>query len=70
MDKLSSDYLLPIGGMLIALFAGWRMSSELRKHTFAGFPDWLDTVWMWILRIVAPGLVGFVFLNKLFGWVE
>lgn len=69
LDKLSSNYLLPLGGMFISLYAGWRMDRKLAEHEFAG--KWyasLFGVWWLCVRVIAPLAVGLVFLNAL-GWL-
>jgi len=64
MDFITSSVMLPIGGMLIALFVGWVMIQDaVRKEVdiSAGiFP-----IWMILLRFVAPVAVAGVFVNLL-----
>ena len=66
LDKLQGNYLLPLGGLLIAVFAGWRLDRRHAEHDFAG--TWyagLFGVWRFCVRFVAPALVAVVFLNAL-----
>lgn len=56
-DKLTSNYLLPIGGMLISLFFGWRLGptavvAVLGKKLGEGY---LGTGLLWSARVLAPG---------------
>jgi NSS family neurotransmitter:Na+ symporter len=69
MDRFSSEYLLPLGGLLIALYVGWGMDADKRDATVASLPAWMQKGWLWTLRIVTPALVGFVFLNQIFEFV-
>lgn len=64
LDKLSSNYLLPLGALIISLFAGWKLDKRFAKNDFAG--TWyfsLFYLWLWCARIIAPLLVILVFLN-------
>ncbi|RME74238.1 MAG: sodium-dependent transporter, partial [Planctomycetota bacterium] len=67
MDYLASNWLLPLGGLLIALYVGWFMDSQKREEEFMSGTEfnWLYHPWLWILRIVAPILVFIVLLNKI-----
>lgn len=63
LDYVTANILLPLGGFLIAIFVGWRMTersvqSELRlKHPV------LYQVWYFLVRFVAPVAILFVFLR-------
>ncbi|MGV0005466.1 MAG: sodium-dependent transporter [Candidatus Porifericomitaceae bacterium WSBS_2022_MAG_OTU9] len=65
VDGFASNIMLPLGGMLIALFVGWRLPTVV-SHVALGFPGWLYKSWLWSLRVVAPAGVGYVFLTSLF----
>lgn len=69
MDVLSANYLLPLGGMLIALYTGWKMDPDKRKQGWDTIPRWVYLTWVWLLRTVAPAMVGLIFLNTIFEWV-
>ncbi len=66
-DWTSSNILLPLGGILIAVFAGWilgktNVKDELEAH--GGKMYFVNTL-MVILKIVAPLAIGAVFLKGL-----
>lgn len=66
LDKLASNYLLPLGALIISLFVGWKIDRKFIKSDFAG--SWhmnLYYPWLWCARIIAPLLVALVFLNSL-----
>lgn len=66
LDKLQGNFLLPVGALLIALFAGWRLDRRHAEHDFHG--TWyagMFGVWRFGVRFVAPVLVAVVFLNAL-----
>jgi NSS family neurotransmitter:Na+ symporter len=63
LDGLTSNILLPLGGLGIALFAGWKLDAavtagELRLGRAYGS-------WRFLIRYVSPVLVGLVLLNSL-----
>jgi neurotransmitter:Na+ symporter, NSS family len=65
MDYLTANILLPLGGLFIALFAGWVMSrassrGELRMGDGAGY-----RAWRFLVRYVSPWLVVIVFSTPL-----
>ena len=46
--------LLPVGGILIALFTGWVLSSDSTREEL-GMPEgFLFKAWQFLLRFVAP----------------
>ena len=70
LDHLCSDWLMPFGGLLFALFAGWKMSkADVRdEFTNGGTRNVrLFNVVYFLIRFVAPvGIVG-IFLTILLG---
>ena len=63
LDYVTANILLPLGGILIAMFVGWRMTersvqSELRLQS-----AWLYQVWYFLVRFAAPVAILFVFLR-------
>jgi neurotransmitter:Na+ symporter, NSS family len=70
-DALVSSYMLPLGGLFVALYAGWFWRGEGEKDELSGRSDrpWLFPVWRFLLRFVAPAAVLVILLNQagLFG---
>lgn len=52
MDKLTEKIMLPLGGLLVAVFAGWIVSSAIMKDEFEG--DGFYATWRFLIRWVAP----------------
>ena len=73
MDYLASNWMLPMGGLAIAIFVGWFVKPELlRNEILEGTPDnqrrlWTGVfrVWLVVLRFLVPIMVGLVLLNKI-----
>ncbi len=62
-DFLTSQIMLPLGGIFIAIFVGWIMKKD---HVLEGLgfkEDFIFKAWYFSVRYIAPALVGLVFLN-------
>ena len=57
MDHVVSNIMLPVSGLLTAVFVGWQWSrtEALAEAGFRG--RWLGAVWLWLVRWVAPALI-------------
>lgn len=65
-DFLTANILLPLGGLLIALFAGWVISKATVKQELNATDGWGFTVWHFVLRFITPfGVVVVFFYNLL-----
>jgi NSS family neurotransmitter:Na+ symporter len=64
-DFLAVNIMLPLGGLLIALFVGWAMpSSDTRDEL--GLPDSLTyRLWRFLVRYLCPIAVGGILLSNL-----
>jgi NSS family neurotransmitter:Na+ symporter len=65
IDFACTNYILPLGGLMIALFSGWVMTKGIARgelHKGGGID--LYPVWHFLIRYVSPVLVALVFLNK------
>ncbi|MCH2136937.1 MAG: sodium-dependent transporter [Phycisphaerales bacterium] len=65
MDVLTSNWMLPLGGLLIAIYAGWIMPARLRNAELSDFSGPLAASWLVLVRYVAPVLVTIVLLDKI-----
>jgi NSS family neurotransmitter:Na+ symporter len=50
--------MMPLGGILIAVFAGWIAPREVLRVELSGLSDTMFSVWQFIVRYMAPLLVG------------
>jgi NSS family neurotransmitter:Na+ symporter len=64
MDYLASNWMLPLGGLFIAIYAGWVMPKKLRDAEVADSRPWVRHLWLALCRFVAPALVLLVLLQK------
>ena len=65
LDFLTSNVMLPLGGLLIAVFVGWFMSSDMVKKEVNTKNEALFTVWRFVLRFVSPVAILLIFINGL-----
>ena len=63
LDILTSNILLPLGGLMIALFAGWVMNRDHAKEELAMKRMVWFQLWLFLVRFVTPIAVIIVFLN-------
>src|SRR5690554_5814769 len=57
MDFLASNILMPIGGMLAAIFVGWRIWPEIKAILEKEVSAWSVMVFRFVAGIVAPVLI-------------
>ena len=62
LDGLTANIMLPMGGLFIALFAGWLMKTESSKKELKTKERGYN-LWLLLVRVVAPIAVMVVFLN-------
>lgn len=66
-DNLTSNILMPIGAMLMALFVGWRLERALLCDELAIQDGGLLKTWLVLLRFVAPlAVLGILLLKWVF----
>ncbi len=64
LDYLTSNIMLPLGGLMIAVYAGWLMKKEYSLAELNINRIWF-TIWLFLVRFVAPIMVIIVFLNAM-----
>ncbi|MCU7907233.1 MAG: sodium-dependent transporter [Candidatus Thiodiazotropha sp. (ex Lucinoma aequizonata)] len=62
LDYLTANIMLPLGGLLIAIFSGWLMKVESSRDEFAMQPGSYQ-VWWNLIRYISPLAVVIVFLH-------
>jgi NSS family neurotransmitter:Na+ symporter len=62
IDYFTANILMPVGGILIAVFVGWRMKVATLREELPVMTATVFTVWLWMIRIVAPlAIVGVIY---------
>ncbi|KGX93838.1 Na+-dependent transporter [Pontibacillus halophilus JSM 076056 = DSM 19796] len=67
MDYLSSNILLPIGGLAVALFVGWqwKKNEALRSTDMVHVNRFVRMAWYGLVKYVAPILIVIIFLSSI-----
>jgi len=60
LDDVSGTILLPLSGLFVALFVGWRLDAKTRDAELEGMPAALKGVLMLFLRFVVPIAVAII----------
>ena len=66
LDLLVTNWSMPLGALLIALFTGWAWQRQaVRREAMTGsnLPLWLFDLWFVLVRFVAPLAIVVVFLH-------
>jgi len=60
----SSNWMLPIGGILFAIFSGWVLSKRAVRSALPLHNKILFRVWLFIIRFIAPLAIFVVLINS------
>ena len=66
LDYVTNNIMLPVGGMLIALFAGWIVDQKICEDQLQ-LSQGQFAIWQTLVRFIAPAAVGVVFVMTLIG---
>ena len=70
-DKTTTNWLMPIAGILTALFVGWKIKPAVINDLLEQLPsDHIRWVFIWTIRIVAPIAVLIVMLNTIISFTS
>ncbi len=62
LDYMTANVMLPLGGLFIAIFAGWLMREQSSREEMNTW-SWAYKAWRFLVRFVAPLAVIIVFLK-------
>lgn len=65
LDTISGKFLLPMGGLLIALFTGWVVSKALMQKELPQAGEKFFAYWRFTIRYLAPIAVGLIIITGL-----
>lgn len=71
VDIIAGEIALPLGGLLIAVFAGWVVPKATMRHELSHASNGLFAFWHIMIKFVAPIAVSLIILFGLsdrFGW--
>jgi NSS family neurotransmitter:Na+ symporter len=69
MDYLASNWFLPVGGFLIAIFTGWLLSPASTRKELEDGHGVLSSFkgWLFLIRFIAPLAVGAIIVSVILG---
>jgi NSS family neurotransmitter:Na+ symporter len=62
MDYFSNQILLPLGGLFIAIFAGWGMKKEATRDELNSLGATTYKLWHFLIRFVVPPAILVIFV--------
>lgn len=65
LDYIASNIMLPLGGLMIAIFVGWIMKRKFARRQMADIGEPWFNIWYGCIRVFAPLGVIVVFLHSL-----
>ncbi len=69
LDYLAANIMLPMGGLLIAIFSGWMMKQVSSRDEFS-LGESSYQLWWFVIRFVSPMVVVAVFVNANFSLLK
>jgi len=54
IDYFTANIMMPLGGILMALFVGWRVKPGTLAEDLSFGGKALFTIWLWMIRVVVP----------------
>ncbi len=65
IDYVTANLMMPLGGLLLALFVGWRISPQAVADELNIQNPWFFKTWFWLLRWVVPISISVIFISNL-----
>jgi len=62
LDYVVSNWMMPAGGMLIAMLAGWGLTKSATREELRLPPGAIHHVWVTLVRYVVPAAIALVFI--------
>ncbi|MBV1789007.1 sodium-dependent transporter [Marinobacterium sp. D7] len=66
LDFITANVMLPLGGLLIALFAGWYLTREMTEDELSLRSALIYHAWRVVIRYVSPAAVAVIFALNLY----
>lgn len=65
LDFMTSQLMLPLGGLFIAVFVGWFMNKQIVERELNAEGHALFDAWHFVVKFISPVLVGLVMVLTL-----
>ncbi len=66
LDGLTSQIMLPLGGLFIAVFVGWLMNKTVVASEMDAEGHPLFEIWLFLVRYISPALIALVMIITLY----
>jgi NSS family neurotransmitter:Na+ symporter len=66
LDFLTANIMLPISGLMIALFVGYVMNKQMVEAQLEGTSSTVSTLWFFTVRYIAPVAIAAVFVMGIY----
>lgn len=66
LNFVTTNLLLPLGGMLLAIFSGWFMSESVAKKELNLPSNGVFEIWQGCIRFIVPSAIGVIFVMNLY----
>ena len=63
LDYFSNQILLPLGGLFIAIFAGWVVHKDATRDELGSLNLWGFQLWHFLIRFVVPPALLYIFIK-------
>lgn len=63
LQSVTAEAMLPLAGLLMAVFAGWMLKAETAREELAMRSPCSFDAWIWLLRVLAPPLLSLLLLT-------
>jgi len=54
IDYFTANLMMPLGGIMMALFVGWRIKPQVLTEDLSFSSAALFNIWLWMIRVVVP----------------
>ena len=65
IDYATANLMMPLGGILMALFVGWRIKPQALVEDLSFGSTALFNAWLWMIRVVVPLAILWVLVTSL-----
>jgi len=65
LDYLTANLMMPLGGLLLAFFVGWRIRPQAIRSELDIGREWFFRTWYWLLRWLVPVSIAAIFISNL-----
>ncbi len=65
LDYITANLMMPLGGLMLALFVGWRIPPQAVANELNIQNPWFFKTWFWLLRWVVPVSITGIFISNL-----